>query len=161
MLGLAAGAAFSSKAQDMKAPAGVQQSFAAQYPDVRIRTWEQQGGTWMVTFKDKDDRTKDMAYHGPDGQWIKTETKIPMIKDLPVAVNMAWKRSEFASWPVAGMKEVKYPDKDVYVLKVEANCGPDGSLPGDCVEAYRLYYDKDGALLRQSLVQNDDPGYFR
>jgi hypothetical protein len=139
-------------------PQAVAKAFAQMYPDSKVREWTEEGvNLWMVTFKDKDDRTRDMAYFKSNGEWVKTETKIPIVRDLPINVAMGWKRTDFSDWLVEDMKEVKYPDRNVYVMKVEQGCGPDVYvMPGNCAEAYNLYFSKNGALLKQTLAKNDD-----
>jgi len=125
----------------------VLKSFSQQYPQGSIRKWVVKNDTCVAEFTMS--RSKNMAYYLADGNWIKTETKIPWTKDLPKAVNLSWKYSDFASWYVAGIKEVKYPDKDLYVLKVQHDCGPEGSIPGDCLNIYKLYFDPDGSLIKK------------
>jgi len=139
-------------------PADVLQQFAVMYPDTHVRTWTQEGvDLWMVTFKDKDDKTKDMAYFKKNGDWVKTETKIPIVADLPNSVAMGWRRTDFNDWLVDNMKEVKYPNRDLYVITVEQGCGGYAySMPNDCSEAYNLYFTRSGTLLKQIPSKTDD-----
>ena len=128
-------------------PDNVLKSFSKQYPQGSVRAWVVKNDTCIAEFKTY--KSKNVAYYLPDGQWIKTETKIPWTKDLPMAVNMSWKYSDLASWYVATIKEVKYPDKDLYVMEVQQDCGPEGSIPGDCLDVYKLYYESDGSLIKK------------
>jgi hypothetical protein len=129
-------------------PDNVQHAFSKQYPNGEKARWMMNHDTSVAEFK--MDGSKNMVYYLPDGQWIKTETKIPWTKDLPMAVNDAWKYSDFASWYVSAIKEVTYPDsRNVYVMKVERDCGPEGSVPGDCDDIYKLYYRPDGSLVKK------------
>ena len=132
---------------DGQVPDNVLKSFSQQYPQGSVRGWVVKNDTCIAEFRMY--KSKNMAYYLPDGQWIKTETKIPWTKDLPMAVNMSWKNSDLASWYVATIKEVKYPDKDLYVMEVQQDCGPEGSIPGDCLDVYKLYYESDGSLIKK------------
>jgi len=133
------------------APDKIEKTFNQQYPQSKLKKWENKNNTWIADFA--QGKRKNMAYYSPDGQWIKTETKIPWTKDLPVQVDNSWKYSVFASWYVAGIKEVKYPDKpDRYVVKVQENYGPDGSNPDDCEDVYKLYFSPDGKLIQKVYV---------
>jgi len=125
----------------------VLKSFAKQYPNEFNAKWKIRNDTSIADFKMNG--RKNMAYYLADGQWIKTETKIPWTKDLPTAVDNAWKNSDYTSWYVSAIKEVVYPDKNVYVMKVQQDCGPEGSIPGDCLHAYKLYYKPDGSLIKK------------
>ena len=138
-------------------PAGVLNSFAAMYPDARVKTWTKEGvDLWMVTFKDKDDKTKDMAYFKKNGTWVKTETKLPAMRDLPNTVERSWKRTNYSDWMVADIKQVKYPSGDLYVMKVEDGCETNLYATPVCSETYNLYFTRSGELLKQTLAKNDN-----
>jgi len=143
-----------------QAPADVLNSFAALYPDTHVKSWAQQGvDLWVVTFKDKDDKTKDMAYFKKNGTWVKTETKIPIVGDLPNTVAKSWKRTDYSDWMVADIKEVKYPGKVLFVMNVEDGCETNVYAMPVCQESYNLYFTRSGELLKQTLAKNDDFDY--
>jgi len=125
-------------------------SFKQQYPQESAWKWIVRNDTSIAEFK--MDKSKKMAYYLPNGVWVKTETKIPWTKDLPVPVDKSWKESDLSSYYVSMIKDVKYPDKEMYVMKVQEDCGPDGSIPGDCLDIYKLYYNPDGSLVKKVHV---------
>ena len=131
-------------------PDNTVKAFKQQYPNENKAKWIMEKDTSIADFKMNGH--KNMAYYRSDGQWIKTETKIPWTKDLPTAVDNAWKNSDYASWYIATIKEVQYPDKNVYVMKVQQDCGPEGSIPGDCLDVYKLYFDPGGSLVKKVHV---------
>ena len=131
-------------------PEPVLKSFSQHYPQVAVRKWTVKNDTYVSKFR--MNKNKEMAYYTSDGRWVKTETALPWTKDLPVAVDNSWKHSDFCSWYVASIKEVTYPDKSQYVLKVQQDCGPDGSAPGDCLNIYNLYFAANGRLEKEVNV---------
>ena len=111
-------------------PDKVQRLFAQQYPQAHLRKWETRNDTCIAEFS--RDRRKNRADYSAQGEWLKTETKIPWTKDLPPAVASAWRYSDFASWYVAAIREVTFPGSTSrYVVSVEQDYGPESSIPGD------------------------------
>jgi hypothetical protein len=138
--------------KERSVPDAVLKSFASQYPQVTVEKWKMMGDTSIALFK--ENKRRDYAYYSSDGEWIKTETKIPWSKDLPCAVDYSFNHTTFKSWYIDRMAERESPvEKGEYVIQVHHDYGPDGSVPGDCESVYKLYFDSNGSLLRESLVQ--------
>jgi hypothetical protein len=150
---LLSGSVFAKKDNvEINVPNPVSQAFYQKYQDVIVRKWEGANDTSIAEFS--QGRRKHFAYFLNDGEWIKTETKIPMTKDLPVAVKDAWKNSNYASWNIAEVKKVECPDKKSFSLVVYQDCGPDGSVPGDCENIYKLSYNPDGTMINKEKIMH-------
>src|SRR5579872_466403 len=105
-------------------------SFSKQYPQQSAKKWEVRHDTCIAEFNMS--KRKQSAYYFANGGWIKTETRIPWTKDLPDAVKNSWNQCAFASWRIDKIDEVQTGNKNTYTMVVYQDCGPDGSLPGDC-----------------------------
>jgi Putative beta-lactamase-inhibitor-like, PepSY-like len=133
-------------------PDDVLKAFSAQYPQVAVEKWKVVNDTFIAEFK--EDKRKDMAWYAADGAWVKTETKLPWMKDLPCAVDYSFDKTAFRSWNIDYMAQRESPtEKELYVIQVHKDDGPDGSIPGDCRDVYKLYYDANGDLLRKKVIQ--------
>ena len=133
-------------------PQNIAPSFAAKYPNAKIKKWEMRNEQYIVDFT--DDRNKCAAYYSPGGGWIKTEVSIPWTKDLPMAVRKSVQNSGYGQWRVDGIKEVMTAGQPLYVLHVD-----DGdSLDSDHYDAfkkdYMLSFTADGILKDKEKILN-------
>jgi len=135
-------------------PDNVLKSFSAKYPDVHVRKWNMKNDTDIAVFRMS--KTKQCAYYLPDGTWIKTETEINHVSELPRAVQNSWHECAFQTWYVEDVKRVEIPGDKLYVIQVIRKYIP-GGFPGPenwnkqgvSPEEYKLYFDVNGSLLRK------------
>ena len=128
-------------------PQSVLAAAQKQYAQVHIKKWEKRNDNFVAYFSES--RRKQYAFFSADGAWIKTETKIPWSRDLPPAVKNSFGNTVFISWYIDEMKEVSSPGKDMYVIQVHHNDGPDGAIPGDNDNVYKLSFNPDGSLIKK------------
>jgi hypothetical protein len=120
-------------------------SFDSRYPQAHRKGWEMQQDLCKIDFV--NDRRKSSAWYTADGQWVRTEVKIPWMKDLPQQVRNSVDRSPYTSWYVDNIREEISGKGILYVLHVD-----DGnSLDSDHYDAFRkdriLSYTADGTLM--------------
>lgn len=134
-----------------RVPDAVLASFSKEYPQQLAKRWEMKHDTCVAEFTMS--KKKQSAYYFTDGNWIKTEIKLPWTKDLPEPVKSSWNKCAFNSWQIEKIDEVKTRDKNIYTMLVYQDCGPEGSIPGDCQNIYKLYFHTDGTLYRERLIE--------
>jgi hypothetical protein len=134
-------------------PEKVKEAFTAKYQGVNVKKWKTVNGSEEAKFV--SGKRKNTAIFLDNGTWVKTETKIPWSKDLPIAVQNAWNNNEYRSWYPDEIKKVEAPDNNVYyTIQVSKDYGPEGSIRGDWEEVYILYFDTNGALLRKEHIRD-------
>lgn len=147
---VACSAAFHNPHQNVPVP--VLRSLSKQYSGVHIRGWKILNDTSIARFRML--KRKNSAFYLPNGIWIKTETKIPWSKDLPKAVNHGFNQTRFLSWYIDELKRIETPlGKTTYVIQVHYDWGPPESIPGDCIDVFRLFFDSSGMLLKETEIE--------
>jgi hypothetical protein len=136
-----------TKHSKKEVPADVLQSFSKQYSSKHVKKWRVENDTCIARFTMS--RRKCKAYYLVNGDWIKTEIKIPWTKDLPKAVKAGWGKTPYAGGYVNGVKQVISPGKNLYVIAIHYEDGPEGAVSGDWVDDYILYFDAKGALVKK------------
>jgi hypothetical protein len=141
------------EAARVQMPDDVLRSFSKKYPQVHARKWRVKNDTDIAEFRMS--KTKQCAYYLPNGMWIKTESEINHISDLPKAVESSWHQCAFQTWYVEDVKRIESSDQNLYVIKVirkyipEGYPGPENNNPGFSPEVYDLYFNADGTLVNK------------
>jgi hypothetical protein len=95
------------------------------------------------------DGKKLMAWYSEGSNWIKTEKRIPLSKDLPLAVKKGFDNSQYISWHIDNIKEVsmRNASSPVYVIHVDNG----DKLDSDHYDAMKkdvyLSFDPEGVLV--------------
>ena len=143
------------KAADRQTPNDVVlNSFSTQYPQAHIKKWVVKNDTDIAEFKML--KTKQNAFYLPNGTWIKTESEINHVSDLPKPVETNWHQCAFQTWYVEDVKKVESADQNLYAIKVIRKWVPGGfpgpeqwDKPGKSPEEFDLYFNTEGSLLKK------------
>jgi len=138
-------------------PDNVLRSFSTKYPNIHVRKWSTRNDTDIAEFKMM--KVKQYAYYLPNGTWIRTESEINHISDLPRAVKSSWHQCAFQTWYVEDVKRIETGNENLYVIQVIRKYIP-GGFPGPenwnksgvSPEEYKLYFDLNGSLLRKVQI---------
>ena len=123
----------SANCQGIKVPAAVKNAFSAKYPNATHVTWGKENAKeYEAEFKLNN--TNVSANFGLTGNWVETETVIP-ITDLPAVVTDAIKK-KYPSAVITMAEKLEMPgDKLLYEAAFKVNgkkksleLNPDGSL---------------------------------
>ena len=138
-------------------PDNVIKSFSTKYPDTHVRKWMTRNDTDIAEFKML--KTRKYAYYLPNGNWIRTESEINHISDLPRTVKSNWHQCAFQTWYVEDIKRVENATESLYVIQVIRKYIPGGfpgpenwNKPGVQPEEYKLYFDLNGSLLKKVQI---------
>jgi hypothetical protein len=130
-----------------KVPEKVLNSFSAKFPDAKVRNWKIEDNDYVAGFI--FDHNKSSAFYSADDSWLKTETKVRWMKNLPDAVKKSFYQSEYATWAIDEIGHIQTPDQHVYTILVN-----DGNLlDSDHYDVFKqnvmLYYSPQGQLERK------------
>lgn len=127
--------------------ATVTKAFDAKYPKAQAVKWETKASYQVADFHYDNKETE--AWFGPDGTWMMTETDLPSVTDLPVAVQDSFKLSHYAAWRVDDIDQLERAGMDVlYIIEVE-----NGNQEMD------LRYAASGVLISAVPDTDSDNGY--
>ena len=91
-------------------------AFEARYPNASRVEWERERDYYVADFW-LDNQEKE-AWFTSDGQWLLTETDIPLA-DLPQAIQESFNASEYKDWRIEDVDKLERPDMDdIYVLDI-------------------------------------------
>lgn len=125
-------AANTDPVRNRELPKTIAPAFLAKYPGVRVKKCALQHEQYIVDFI--NDKRKCEAVYSPDGRWVRTEIKIPWIKDLPSTVRNGIGQSQYLDWYVDGIREIQSDRGTVYVIHVDdAN-----TLDANHYDAFRM-----------------------
>lgn len=127
-------------------PKSIEVKIANRYPNAHIKGWEMKNDQYVI--KIGKDKKKMMAFYSGGGNWIKTEERIPLSKELPVAVKKGFDNSQYVSWHIDNIKEVSMKNASpVYVIHVDNG----DKLDSDHYDAMKkdvfLSFDPEGVLV--------------
>jgi hypothetical protein len=131
-------------------PAPVANAFNGQFPDAKVKKWEQRKEGYIARFS-RHGKTC-FAYYTADGSWKGTETPIKWTKNLPDGVKTGWKKSGYYDWYVVDMKKIDAPDTPLYVLHVDNGTLLDSDHHDAFKEDYLLYFTYGGELVRKQKM---------
>lgn len=118
-------------------------AFNALYPDATTPKWETKG-TYYVAECRIENKDADVWFTA-NGVWQMTELDITY-EQLPDAVKTSFEASEYASWKIDDVDELRYSDGSIqYVIEVEQ-----GKFE------YDLFYDELGNLLYRDDKNNSE-----
>lgn len=110
---------YTVNAQFRKIPAEVTDSFKAKYENASGVSWKDKITSFQADFKERDKELK--ATFSSNGEWIKTETKLPY-ESLPADVKDGFKKSKFADLSVVDILQVEEKGKETqYKIVVKKN----------------------------------------
>ncbi len=110
---------YTVNAQFRKIPAEVTDSFKAKYENASGVSWKDKITSFQADFKERDKELK--ATFSSNGEWIKTETKLPY-ESLPADVKDGFKKSKFADLSVVDILQVEEKEKETqYKIVVKKN----------------------------------------
>jgi hypothetical protein len=141
----------SSLAQANTIPQNVTASFSAKYPTATAKKWKQSENNFLVTFA--ADSKRSVAFYSTDGNWIKTETKIKWIKNLPEAVKKSLDQRGFLRYYITNMKKIESPEGNQYLVEVNDGNTYDADRHDALTQYYRLYFDENGDLTEHVKIQ--------
>ncbi len=133
-------------------PAVVVKAFSTQFPDGKLKKWEQREQGYIAAFSRGG--KKCFAYYSPDGTWQGTEAPIKWTKNLPDPVKLGWKNSGYYSWYVADMKKIDTPEQPLYVLHVNNGTLLDSEHHDAFLEDWLLFFNGKGDLVRKERKQD-------
>jgi len=135
-------------------PDNVTKSFSEQYPQIHVKKWKIKSDTNVAEFRMSKMRRN--AFYLSNGTWIKTETIFSDLDDLPIAVINSWHQCAFQTWYIQAMKEIEFPNQNLYVIKVTRVYSPQSDFSEFSYaasdrysEIYELYFNKEGSLLKK------------
>ncbi|MCC8171058.1 MAG: PepSY-like domain-containing protein [Parabacteroides sp.] len=98
--------------------ATVTRAFDTKYPNAQAVKWETKASYQVADFRYNNKEAE--AWFGPDGTWMMTETDLPSVNDLPVAVQDSFKTSAYAAWRVDDIDQLERAGMEVlYIIEVE------------------------------------------
>jgi hypothetical protein len=119
-------------------------NFWSKYPQAKLKKWRCEHDTYIAAFVSRNHRYE--ACYNAAGDWVKSEMRIPVTRELPPAISRSLKASEFAAWKITEVKKIELHDQSLYVIRVE------NSKPGNSTYklqmANLLYIKPDGSLLK-------------
>lgn len=137
-----------TKAQDIyrNIPSPATNSFSAKYPGVAVKNWKKNAGGYEALFK--MNREKSTAYYDQSGNWLRTETNLPISK-VPVNIRYALRQGDFASYHIDDVCNIHTPVTDMYRLEVDNNGGnPVSYTDFGSMDDRLLYFSTSGRLLK-------------
>lgn len=146
--------AYYTQAQDIyrNIPSPATNNFSAKYPGVAVKNWKKDAGGYEALFK--MNKEKCTAYYDPSGNWLRTETSIPLSK-VPVDIRYALRQSNFASYHIDNVRNVHTPVTDMYRLEVDNNGGnPVSYTDFGSMDDQLLYFSPSGHLLKTKNNNN-------
>lgn|GEM_PF-5469842 len=126
-------------------------NFWSKYPQAKLKKWRNEHDTYTAAFVSRNHRYE--AFYNAAGDWVKTEMKIPLTRELPPAINRSLKASEFAAWQITDIKKIELYDHSLYVIRVE-NSNPRDKGSYKLQPANLLYFKPDGSLLKIDMHQS-------
>lgn len=136
-----------AQASTVTPPPAVTTAFAARFPNVQVREWKEQEGTYYANFRLNGKKT--FAYYTADGSWKGTETPLKWSWHLPAKVRNAWKNSDFAAWYLMDIKKIETPDGPLYALHVNNSPLLDSDHAQIDHDEYEIFFNEKGELVRK------------
>ena len=133
-------------------PQNILASFSSRYPNTKVKKWRSLKGVFVAKFL--LDGKKCMAYYSPEGDWIKTESKIKWTWDLPVQVKTGWKKCEYNRWYVESIKIIETREQPLYEMQVNNGTTLDADHYSNFIEKYLLYFTGAGELIRKEKCKD-------
>ncbi|HTQ65871.1 MAG TPA: PepSY-like domain-containing protein [Puia sp.] len=132
-------------------PVNVMNAFSSRYPKVTAEKWaKNDDGNYSVTFM--KDKKREVAFFSAKGDWMKTDTKINSLKELPAQVKESLKNRGFLGDYISNMKNRETPKSEMYVLDVNDANRWDADHVEIFARSYRLYFDRNGDLINKKLL---------
>lgn len=125
-------------------------SFETLYPAVHARKLYIKDSVCTVFFT--QNKNKMAASFDIDGEWMRTESVIPKIKQLPPDVKRGFFNSQFAAWYVEMMQKEETATDTVYRITVNNGNLLDGDHFAPFFVKYRLDFSTSGELQRAGLL---------
>ena len=129
-------------------PQKVIDAFTAQYPAAKAPRWKKDSANYVAIFS--TGRQERHAYYSSEGNWIKTETRIKWIKNLPPDVKKGFQQSEYISSYVQNMQDVESPGRHTVIIDVSQII--DYRTDDLFKDAYRLYFSLEGKLINTETL---------
>ena len=139
--------AYYTKAQDIyrNIPSPATANFSAKYPGVIVKNWRKDRGGYEASFKMS--KEKCTAYYDQSGNWMRTEMNI-RLRELPADIKYALRHSNFASYHIDDISNIRTPATDMYRLEVDNNGGnPVSYTDFGGMDDRLLYFSPTGHLL--------------
>jgi hypothetical protein len=134
-------------------PARVSSAFSRRYPGAEMNNWMMRTNDYVIDFT--TNKETSVAYYSPDGTWLRTDTKLSMIKDLPEAVRDGLARSGYGRYYIERMEKVLEPsNKTLYLVGVDYGGNIDWNLFDAFSNEFVLYFTPDGKL--QKAIDTPD-----
>ncbi|HUB60412.1 MAG TPA: hypothetical protein VL978_06915 [Puia sp.] len=137
-------------------PARITSAFSSRYPTAEMNNWARRTNDYVINFITNKERSAD-AYYFLDGTWLRTDTRLSRISDLPEAVRDGLARSSYGKYFIDKMEKVQLPfHRTLYIVGVDYG----GYIDWDLFDThsfsnkYVLYFTPDGRL--QKAVHTPD-----
>src|ERR1700677_4760910 len=99
-------------------PARVSSAFSRNYPGAKMDNWVMSTNDYVINFT--TDKETSAAFYSPDGTWLRTNTKLSGINDLPVAVRSGLASSGYRKYSIDKMEKVRQPsNRTLYLVRVD------------------------------------------
>lgn len=136
----------SAQKNSLIVPVEVSKAFTNQYPDVRLKNWQQEKEAYVAAFRQRGRKCR--ASYSARGAWEATEFPIKWTRNLPDPVRVAWKNCQYAGWLVLDMKKIEMPEQNLYSIHVGEvqSLGPDDANIGS---EYDLFFSDNGQLVKK------------
>jgi len=136
----------SSAQKNLIVPAEVSRAFANQYPNARLKNWQQEKEAYVAAFRQSGRKCR--ASYTAGGTWEATEFPIKWTRNLPGPVRVAWKNCQYAGWLILDMKKIEMPAQNLYSIHVGEvqSLGPDDANIGS---EYDLFFSGNGQLVKK------------
>jgi hypothetical protein len=132
-------------------PQAVAKAFSTQFPQGKLKKWEQSKEGYTAVFK--LDGKKISACYSADGTWGSTETKIaPWLWNLPDSVKKGWRKTQYAGWKVAHITKIDKPGELLYALDVNNSPELDAEHMYNFGVEWMLFFNAKGELVKQYQV---------
>lgn len=130
-------------------PPAVAQAFTTRFPHTHHRKWSALPTGYQASFRLNGQ--KCLAIYTAGAVWKETDHPVKWTRQLPAAVQMAWRNSAYVSWELMGIRKIVTPAQTVYAIHVGEvqSLGPDDT---DIGSEYILYFSPEGELVRKERV---------
>lgn len=133
-------------------PPAVTKAFSTQFPQGKLKKWEQNKDGYTAVFK--QDGKKTAVFYTADGTWASTETTIaPWLWNLPDAVKKGWRKTQYAGWKVEHITKIDKPGEVLYVLDVNNSPELDAEHMYNFSVEWKLLFNEKGDMVKQSPVE--------
>ncbi len=130
-------------------PQAVLSAFSTNYSQAYLTNWKKSNDQFVASFTLNKEKCK--AYYTKDGSWIKTETEMRSLANLPLEIRSSLKKGSYASYHVDRIEDVKMPSKNMYLLQVDNESGNMSAYENaGSVDDELLYYNDNGKLIRST-----------